>query len=131
MAPINSELLEKIARRLDVSTSHAYALIAEKARTTHLPRHLAAVALAADAGINVGKRAYATDEDRAQIRAASSPLAHHQATAPPTAVPATPRSTNRSTRRSQPRPRKSNAVMVVHGRNTVIRDAMYTFLRTL
>ena len=72
MAPISPELLKKIQAKLDVSPNRAYRLIAEKANATYLPRHLAAVALAGDLGININKTAYATDQERLQISAARS-----------------------------------------------------------
>ena len=68
MAPINPDLLAKIQSKLNVTQSRAYKLIAEKANATYLPRHLAAVALAGDLGININKTAYATDQERLQIR---------------------------------------------------------------
>ncbi len=74
MAPINPDLLAKIQSKLNVTQSRAYTLIAEKANATYLPRHLAAVALAGDLGININKTAYATDQERPRWTAQNPPL---------------------------------------------------------
>src|SRR5437867_8218330 len=130
MPPINPELLQKIQAKLDVSQNRVYRLIAEKANATYLPRNLAAVALAGDLGININKAAYATDQERLQISAArgggSSPRAATSSGPAPRPAPA-PR---RRAKPSAPK-RKSNSVMVVHGRNLLVRDALYEFLRAL
>jgi predicted nucleotide-binding protein len=129
MPAINQALLAKIQAKLGVTKGSAYAAVADRASATLLPRHLAAVALAADLGINVNKAAYATDDERRQIRAASlsgSPPAASQQ--PPTA--ARRQRVKRVARQKVPA-RKSNSVMVVHGRDFDVRDSMYAFLRAL
>lgn len=128
MAPINQELLAKIRGKLNVSQNHVYKLIAEKVRATYLPRHLAAVALAGDLGININKAAYATDQERLQISAARTGGA---ASAAPSATAASPRRTAVKKRPAAAPKRKSNSVMVVHGRNIPVRDALFDFLRAL
>jgi predicted nucleotide-binding protein len=127
MAPINAELLLKIQKKLSVSPARAYALVAKKANATYLPRRLAALALAADHGINISKNGYATEEERARIRAATSGSSapSHQS---PVQAPA-PR--GRPVSRPAARARQNNTVMVVHGRNKAVRDSMYAFLRAL
>src|SRR6185369_5005267 len=133
MAPINPELLKKIQAKLDVSQNRAYGLIAEKANASYLPRHLAAVALAGDLGININKAAYATDQERLQISAArgSSPSPRAAASSAPAPSARRPgRVPRRPSKPSAPK-RKSNSVMVVHGRNLPVRDALYEFLRAL
>ena len=131
MAPINPGLLKKIQAKLDVSPNRAYRLIAEKANATYLPRHLAAVALAGDLGININKTAYATDQERLQISAARSGSRPERGASAP--APSTPRPTGSPRGRRTPSvpKRKSNSVMVVHGRNIPVRDALYEFLRAL
>src|SRR6185369_8896119 len=127
MAPINPELLKKIQAKLDVSQNRAYGLIAEKANASYLPRHLAAVALAGDLGININKAAYATDQERLQISAArgSSPSPRAAASSAPAPSARRPgRVPRRPSKPSAPK-RKSNSVMVVHGRNLPVRDAMF------
>lgn len=129
MAPINSELLRKIQSKLKVTQGRAYALVAEKANATYLPRHLAVVALAGDLGININKRAYATDQERLQISSARSTTPSEPRGSTASSATARP-ARSRRTRSTAPA-RKSNSVMVVHGRNMAIRDAMYDFLRAL
>jgi predicted nucleotide-binding protein len=126
MAPINQELLAKIQAKLNVSQNHVYKLIAEKVKATYLPRHLAAVALAGDLGININKAAYATDQDRLQISAART-----GASAAPPANAVSPRRAPPRGRTAAAPKRKSNSVMVVHGRNIPVRDALFDFLRSL
>jgi predicted nucleotide-binding protein len=130
MAPINAELLDKIQSKLKVTPGRAYALIKEKANATYLPRHLAAIALAGDLGINI-KKSYATDQERLQISAARTgapfPIASPRADGEPVRA----RRPIARRRPTTPPNRKSNSVMVVHGRNAAVRDAMYTFLRAL
>lgn len=129
MAPINPELLAKIQSKLNVSQNHAYKLIAEKVKSTYLPRHLAAVALAGDLGININKAAYATDQERLQISAARTGIAQ---SGPSTRDVSTRQIKGVKPRKKPAAPkRKSNSVMVVHGRNIAVRDALYEFLRAL
>jgi len=131
MAPINPELLAKIQTKLNVTQNHAYKLIAEKAKATYLPRHLAAVALAGDLGININKAAYATDQERLQISAPRTGATSHSSGL--VSRDASPRQTNGTKPKRKPAAprRKSNSVMVVHGRNIPVRDALYEFLRAL
>lgn len=132
MAPINPELLKKIENKLGVTQNHAYKLIAEKVQATYLPRHLAAVALAGDLGININKTSYATDHERLQISAARNNNGIASAPAAPAARQGgpPPARARKKTLSSKPK-RKSNTVMVVHGRNGAARDALYEFLRAL
>lgn len=131
MARINRDLLDRLATRLGLSDSQVYRLIDAKVRTTHLPRHLAAIALAAERGINISK--FASADDLAVMRQTAV-----------SAVPApvvvrsgeTGRSPRGVRRRRSSGPRRSerrrgNTVFVVHGRDTIARDAMFSFLRTI
>jgi predicted nucleotide-binding protein len=130
---INPELFERIRRKLNVGRVRAYQLIAAKAGELHVPRNLAAVQLAAENGINVAKRAYATDEERAQLRGLGGGAT--RAVAP---VPAEPPRSSTPARRgrrgavvARGATRKSNSVMVVYGRDSGARDALFTFLRAI
>src|SRR2546429_2009561 len=67
VAKIHPEVLEKLQRRLGVRDSRVYDLISKRAGETGLPRHLAALKVAAENGININKKAYATDEERARL----------------------------------------------------------------
>lgn len=113
-----------------MSQSRVYALIDERVRTSHLPRHLAAIALAAEHGISISK--YASADDLATIRQAAV------SAAPPAVVVPAPELATRSTVTRKPRPlatarqpRRGNTVFVVHGRNRQARDAVFAFLRSL
>lgn len=131
MPRIHPEILSKLETRLGVGIAQVYRQVARKAAATHLPRHLAALALAADQGLNISKRSYATDEERAQLRGA----ARFAPAVPPPAPQLAPSAGSRTSRRrtdSQRRAaRKSNRVLVVHGRNLAVRDAMFEFLRSI
>ena len=133
MAHISPELLDKVRAKLGISARRAYELIAAKAGELHLPRKLAAVALAAEHGINVGKKSYATDEERATIRAATAGRPNLVTPHTPLASTSTSAKPTRGRRASAGRkaPRKSNSVMVVHGRDTKAREALFTFLRSI
>ncbi len=66
MPRIDQSLLERLSAKLEVGIPRVYQLIDAKVRETHLPRHLAAVALASERGINISK--YASADDLAIIR---------------------------------------------------------------
>jgi predicted nucleotide-binding protein len=135
VARINPKLLERIEDRLGVSQSQVYKKIEAKAAHLLVTRDVAAVAVAVDAGINVNRGGLATDVQLAAIREAtrSGPPAPIQIT-PSSTKSAAPRSGGTRKRRSTRTARRTTtrtAVMVVHGRDVVARDEMYTFLRTL
>ena len=71
MTRINQALLDKLQKELGIRKTRVYELIERKMAETHLDRHLAAIALASEHGIGIAK--YATSEDLATIRGASSP----------------------------------------------------------
>jgi hypothetical protein len=66
MPRINEDLLQRLINRLDLSQSQVYKLIDAKVRATHLPRHLAAIALAGERGINISK--FASPDELAVMR---------------------------------------------------------------
>jgi predicted nucleotide-binding protein len=129
MARINPDLLDRLKRMLGVGTAQAYARIQKKANADFLDRHLAALALAAEHGINIQK--YSTAEERAAIRGARG----NERQAPESLPRPTPAGAARSrwkkgktARRSRA---KDNSVFVVHGRNEALRKSMFDFLRAL
>lgn len=63
MARINKELLQRLESKLGVTQARVYAIIAQRASSTGHDRDIAALLVAADAGINYHK--YSTPEQRA------------------------------------------------------------------
>src|SRR5262245_30703491 len=116
MARINPDLLGRLLTRLNLSKSQVYMLIDAKVRTTHLPRPLAAIAVAGERGINISR--FASAQDLAEMRrtaigAAPAPVVVH-----PGVSPSTPRSRRgRRPRATHPEARRGNTVFVVHGRD--------------
>lgn len=130
MTRVNPDLFQRLQSTLQLSQSRVYRLIDDKVRTTHLPRPLAAIALASERGISISR--YASAEDLATIRQAAL-----SAVPPPVIVPAAQPAVRSATpRRTRPRGaartgRRGNTVFVVHGRNVQARDAMFVFLRSI
>lgn len=129
MARINQELLQRLIKRLNLSQSQVYKLIDAKVRSTHLPRHLAAIALAGERGINISK--FASADELATMRQTAVNSAP-----PPVVVRAEPQRPSRSkqARGSRPGravPRRGNTVFVVHGRDVAARDEVFAFLRAI
>ena len=124
MALINQRLLDRLAKKLDVTPSRVYALIEEKVRTTRLPRNLAAIELAMDKGINIAK--FASEEDLQIIRSGGKSIA------PP--LPTTLVDPGRSrivAKEKKSKPRRGNTVFVVHGRDMTAKSSIFSFLRSL
>ncbi len=129
---INSELLARLQKTLDIGPSRVYALIDQKVRSTHLPRPLAAIALASERGINISR--FATPEDLAIIRQAPVNLLPAPVVLPSPPEPRRqmkPASRAARQARRSPPPRRGTRVFVVHGRNTRLRDSMFDFLRAV
>lgn len=127
MPSVKPELFDRIQTKTGLSQGRVYGLIAKKANATLLPRHLAAIALASDLGINVNR--YATGEDLATIRAAArgEPAAP---SASPTAAP--PASARRYTApAARRRARRKKDVVLVYGRNEQITRDMKALLRAM
>lgn len=133
MANING-LQADLAKKLSITTRSVNRRIKVKEDVTLQPRHVAALMVAAEAGLSVKK--YASADELAELRAAQggahSPAqvipndtSPSQASPEPrrrSAVVAAPRQTSR---------KKGRDVMVVHGRDERIKDAMFAFLKAL
>ncbi|HEV8693372.1 MAG TPA: TIR domain-containing protein [Lysobacter sp.] len=100
-------------------------MIDRKVREAHIPRHLAAIALAAEHGISISR--YARDEDLATIRGATS----GRLPAPGVVQPAPPRREERGVARAKRTRKPGRTVFVVYGRNEALRQSMFAFLRAL
>lgn len=128
MPAINPDLLKRLAEKLDVKQARVYALIDQKVRATHLPRHIAAIALASERGINISK--FASADDLAMIRGVTSQTVPSPVVIPSPSKRDTRRSTTKGPVHVKAR-RRGNTIFVVHGRNLKIKDAMFAFLRAV
>lgn len=115
---------------MGVGAPRIYAIIANKASQTLLDRHLAALVVASENGINVHK--YSTPEDRAQIRGTLKVGGLNAPQSPPNSVTEQPaKRPVREGRAPSTSKAKDNSVFVVHGRNDKLRRALFDFLRAL
>lgn len=123
--------MERLQSKLGLSRSRVYGLIDAKVRSAHLPRNLAAIAVAAERGINISR--FATAEDLAAIRQTAINSAPPPVVLQQEAVPSRGREAGRSktTRSRKAQPRRGTTVFVVHGRDLASRDAIFAFLRSI
>jgi len=131
MATINQRLLARLEHKLGVSKQQVYSRIQRKAAETFLDRDLAAIALAADHGINISR--FANAQQLSAIRNANG---GRSSSAPVVRVPAQVRAPTtgrgaRSGKRSEQVERRGNTVFVVYGRNDRLRQAVFAFLRSV
>jgi predicted nucleotide-binding protein len=126
---IHPKLVSALRQRLQVGKQRVYQLVAEKARSEILPRHLAAIAVAADAGLNISK--FASSDELKDLRTGRSSAAAAQQPAPPIQVTLPGKSRTRSRRPTQPSKRRGTSVFVVHGRNEKLRRSLFSFLRPI
>lgn len=131
MARIDPNLFRRLQQKLSLGPSRIYALIDKKVRENHLPRHLAAIALASERGINISR--FVTEADLATIRQSAIAAAPRPVVAPTEPTPQ--RAPERSPRLQRRRPvaprRRGTTVFVVHGRNEDARKALFEFLRAV
>ena len=123
MTKIDQELLERLSKKLRVTKARIYAIVQERANKSHLPRHLAALAVAGEHRISISK--YADDKDLAELRGVPSQAPASAAAGVPQVTPATRRA------KSKVPKTKENTVFVVHGRDNGLTDARYQFLGAL
>lgn len=127
MARINPQLLDRIKSKLGLSQSRVYGLIDQKVRSAHLPRSLAAIAVAAERGINISK--FASAADLASIR--QSAITAAPTVVLPIAQAEKTKGSKRLKGKKGPEKRRGNTVFVVHGRDLPARDAIFSFLRSI
>lgn len=128
MAKIDAKLLAAIMSKTGLSRAQAYARIQQTANRETLPRDLAAIKLGSEVGVNINK--YADDSQLAQLRQAGTPVA------PPHKTDLAAAATNRAATKSPSKGAKGaakpeNKVFVVHGRDRVAKDAIFSFLRAV
>jgi predicted nucleotide-binding protein len=131
MARINQQLFSRIQTVTGLGSRRVYELIEAKVRSAHLPRNLAAIAVAAEHSVNISK--FASEEDLSSIRqsavsAAPAPVILQSSTTPSRGAS---RRVARVKRPASVQPRRGTTVFVVHGRNLAARDAVFAFLRSL
>lgn len=126
MAPINQQLLEQIKKRTGLAAAAVYKRISKVSAQESLPRDLAAIRVGAEAGLSINK--YATREQLQELRGRGL-----NGTAAPAAAAEAPRPARKVsvTRTAKSKPKDGRTVFVVHGRDNVARDDMFTFLRAL
>lgn len=129
MAKINPRLLAAIQAKTGLSPGQTYARIKQTASDEYLPRHLAAIKVAADLGVTINK--YATPEELAQLRQAGSPVAPPSDFAASAAVNGKSNLKARSKTVTRVGKIVPNSVFVVHGRDQVARKATFDFLRAV
>lgn len=126
-------LRREMAKRTGLSPRHLTRLVTAKTDTDLLPRDIATMAVANDLNVPLGK--FVNQEDLASLREAQrgtktvvQPTA--SIAAPAQALPA-PRRRTATTATRQPNRKKGRDVMVVHGRDEKMKDAMFAFLKAL
>ena len=133
MPKINQALLDRLADKLGVAKAQVYARIQHVQNQTFLDRHIAALKLAADEGINIHK--YSTPDERNQLRGAvSNANAAGQLASPMVTFDGGPSTVKRAAKGKKPlkmSKAKDNTVFVVHGRNEPLRKSVFDFLRAL
>lgn len=130
MPKINQQLIDRLEAKLGVGIRRVYAMIAEKANETLLDRHLAALVVASENGINIQK--YSTPDERAQIRGTirtGGSEAPQSQSDTGTGKPAT--RPIRAKKAPKIAKAKDNSVFVVHGRNDKLRRSLFDFLRAV
>jgi predicted nucleotide-binding protein len=122
---LNPDLLRKIATEIGKSEQYVREQVSKRARRFHVMSEVAQIVWAKELGLGTAiafRRLDPHMQSQAQQLLAGSPSTSVEER------PTTRRTrdaTNRQTRR------KSNTVMVVHGRDNAARDAMFIFLRTI
>jgi predicted nucleotide-binding protein len=125
---IDSDLLEKLKRKLNVGQSRVYALIDKAARTHTQPKNIAALIVAREAGVNFLK--YASPVDLATMRGIENHREDQPVmTMPARAVTQTVRKRRQGTVKASKK--KADSVFVVHGRDARARQELSVFLRSL
>jgi predicted nucleotide-binding protein len=134
LKPLRAALLKK----LDIGDRRLQQLISAKQAATLLPRRLAILALAAEHSIPVHR--YASDSDLSQLRGVANstePTVTRVAPAEPDPKSKSHAIARGSSRQKTKPPtgpraaRRGRKVFVVHGRNRALRNAMFSFLRSL
>jgi predicted nucleotide-binding protein len=131
MERINGKLLNRLQEKLGIGRSRVYQLIDDKVNRTHLPRNLAAIALASELGFNISR--FATVQDLAAIRHVAISAVPPSVVVPEDTHPVSRQKTKQKslkTRKLVP-PRRGTKVFVIHGRDDKARKSLFELLRAL
>ena len=130
MGRVDDRLLTALEKKLGLSRSQVNRRIADESNDKHLPRHLAAISLAARNRLPAHR--FASDEELAQLRGLPAPVRNVVVTAVPAKIDTMP--VRPSSGRNNARPiktTKNNTIFVVHGRDHKLNQDMFMFLRAL
>ena len=122
MAKIDARLLQALRKKLNLKQAQIYRRITAVANAKMLDRRLAAIALAAEQGVNISK--FATPDDLTQLRGGSTML---PSSAVSTVLPPRTKSTSKAANKTAAK-RRGNTVFVVNGRNEKLRQGLFAFL---
>jgi predicted nucleotide-binding protein len=120
---IEPKLIASLQKRLQLGKAQTYKRIAATARARMLESRLAAIALAAEQGLNISR--FASPEDLAKLR--GSPLTSLPA---PSVAARKQNATRRVTVKGTRKP-AGKTVWVVHGRNEKLRKSLFRFIRAI
>lgn len=124
MARVDDRLLAALEKKLGLSRSQVNRRIAEVSAANHLPRNLAAISLAADNRLPIGR--FATPEELAELRGS----APRQVPAIAPAVISKP-PPGKKLVKTKVKATKDNSMFVVHGRDAKLNQDMYAFLASI
>lgn len=124
MSRVNPALAKALRDKLGVTPRYINLLISKKVADLMVSRDLAAIQVAADAGLTVSR--YATPDQLRDLRGARAGAVVTVPTPPPSDPRTKP--TTKSSKQSRP---SGNQVMVVYGRNTQLSGALFQFLRAI
>jgi hypothetical protein len=129
MSKINAALLAKLIKKMKVGQARVYRVIQQRALESYVDSHVASLLVAKDNGVNY--QPYATAEDRAEMRHAST-SAHAPSPPLPAAPPAAvTRPAGRKLGKTKVKATKDNSMFVVHGRDAKLNQDMYAFLASI
>ena len=126
---VDRRLRDRLIEKLGLSGRQVDRRIAERAQTLVLEPRQAAIALALEVGISVSRFTKPGDLDA--IRGGIAGRAPAPVVAEPRPAAAPRGRKGAVTRGAKPRKRRGKKVLVVHGRDSALRNAMFQFLRSI
>lgn len=129
MARVNPQLHSRLQATLNLGPRQVDRRISAVAIQLLLPRHLAAICLAADSGITVTR--FANPQELELVRHARLGGARAATAVTPTSTPPARKSHGKRTSAHRRARKPGSSVFVVHGRNESLRKSIFQFLRAL